>query len=208
MYSCPKVFSAHGLAQGFVHSTVDLSRGAYHPYDVPLVIGVGASKMPPAHHGMRKGAAPTKLRQALMRGILRGAGGIAKRPVQLMAVNEYRTTVCCSCCRAPTTVPLVHDYRTHQLHRSWRLRECRECGWRCQVMEEEEGEGVLQGEVQAAQIPPSSMQGSRVSQSRRGYRMHRDLTAAWNLWGVTAAEYGGQPRPEHLQLPQQPEAAR
>ena len=164
-----------------------------------LVIGVGASKMPPAHHGMRKPAAPTKLRQAL-RGILRGAGGTAKRPVQLKAVNEYRTTVCCSCCGAPTTVPWVRDYRTHWLRRSWRLRECTECGWRGQLTEEE-GKGVLQGEVQAAQVPPSSMQGSRVSQSRRGYRMHRDLNAAWNLWGVTAAEYGGQPRPEHLQHP-------
>ena len=28
-----------------------------------------------------------------------------------------------------------------------------------------------------------------------------DLNAAWNLWGVTAAKYGGQPRPEHLQQP-------
>jgi hypothetical protein len=34
--------------------------------DVPLVIGVAASKMPPAYHGMRKPAAPTKLRQALV----------------------------------------------------------------------------------------------------------------------------------------------
>ena len=81
-----------------------------------------------------------------------------------------------------------------------------ECGWRCQLTEEE-GEGVLQGEVQAAQVPPSSMQGSRVSQSRCGYHMHRDLNTAWNLRGLTAADYGGQPRPEYLQPPQQLEAA-
>ena len=37
-----------------------------------------------------------------------------------------------------------------------------------------------------------------VRQTRRGFRLHRDLNAAWNLWEVAVAQYGGLPRPAWL----------
>ena len=76
-------FTVHTCAQG-------------SPSHVPLVVAVGASKMPPQTRGVTKWSAPTKLRQALMRAIIRRSGGLEKeRPVLLLPVNEYRTTLCC-----------------------------------------------------------------------------------------------------------------
>ena len=93
----------------------------------PLVIGVGASSWLPPTKGVTKQAAPTKLRQALTRGVLRGSGGTQHRSVMVMDLNEYRTTVCCSKCGGRTTAPLVCEYRTHRHRKSTRLRECPAC---------------------------------------------------------------------------------
>jgi len=45
------------------------------------------------HRGSTKQAAPTKLRQALNRGVLRGSGGTQQQLVMVMYLNEYRTTL-------------------------------------------------------------------------------------------------------------------
>lgn len=86
----PNPPTAHPSARTLAHSQ--------GPPKAPLVLGVGASKMPPATKGVTKWSAPTKLRQALVRNILRRSGGLeADRPVLLLPLNEFRTTLCCRC---------------------------------------------------------------------------------------------------------------
>ena len=80
----------------------------------PLVIGVGASSWLFPTKGATKQAAPTRLRQALSRGVLRGSGGTQHLSVIVTYLSEYRTTVCCSKCGARTTAPHVSDYRTYR----------------------------------------------------------------------------------------------
>ena len=62
------------------------------PLKRPLLIGVGASKMPPPAKVTHKHAAPTKLQKALVRGVMRGGGGINGRPVLILPLDEFRTT--------------------------------------------------------------------------------------------------------------------
>ena len=157
----------------------------------PLVIGVGASSWLPPTKGVTKQAAPTKLRQALTRGVLRGSGGTQHLSVMVRYLNEYRTTVCCSKCGGRTTAPLVCDYRTHRHRRSTRLRECPACkGGAAQAEGGEEGD-------HAAVLAQSAS----VKKPQPAFQMHRDLNAAWNLWNVLAAEYARLPRPAYLTQP-------
>ena len=92
-----------------------------------VVVGVGASKMPPAAHGVQKFTAPTLLKKSLLRAMLRGVGHSKVHPRMLTPLNEYRTTVCCSRCGARTVEPTVTDFVSHQPRPSRRLRECPEC---------------------------------------------------------------------------------
>ena len=41
-------------------------------------------------------------------------------------------------------------------------------------------------------------QSARVKKTQPAFQMHRDLSAAWNLWNVLAVEYAGLPRPAYL----------
>jgi len=156
------------------------------PPTQPLVIGVGASKMPPATSGVKTFAAPTLLSKALLRNVLRGAGGTAGRPVMLLPLNEYCTTKCCSKCGADTEAPMVRDYKWGHQRESTRLRSCPQC--KAKWQEEEERSRAV----------GSGAGSSDVRQTHHEYQMHRDLNAAWNLWNVCCAEYGGANRPAYL----------
>ena len=164
----------------------------------PLVIGVGASSWLPPTKGVTKQAAPTKLRQALTRGVLRGSGGTQHLSVMVRYLNEYRTTVCCSKCGGRTTAPLVCDYRTHRHRRSTRLRECPACKQKEQGGEggAAQSEGGEEGDHAAVLAQSAS-----VKKLQPAVQMHRDLNAAWNLWNVLAAEYARLPRPAYLTQP-------
>ena len=164
----------------------------------PLVIGVGASSWPSPTKGVTKQAAPTKLRQALTRGVLRGSGGTQHLSVMVRYLNEYRTTVCCSKCGGRTTAPLVCDYRTYRHRRSTRLRECPACKQREQGGEggAAQSEGGEEGDHAAVLAQSAS-----VKKPQPAFQMHRDLNAAWNLWNVLAAEYARLPRPAYLTQP-------
>ena len=150
-----------------------------------MVIGVGASKMPPQTRGVTKFAAPTLLAKALLRNVLRGAGGTAGRPVMLIPLNEFRTTVRCSKCGTGTEYPMVTDYKWGHQRRSTRLCSCPQCKARWQDEERSTAVGSGAGS-------------SDVRQTHHEYQMHRDLNAAWNLWNVCCAEYGGVNRPDYL----------
>jgi len=165
----------------------------------PLVIGVGASSWPSPTKGVTKQAAPTKLRQALTRGVLRGSGGTQHLSVMVRYLNEYRTTVCCSKCGGRTTAPLVCDYRTHRHRRSTRLRECPACKQR----EEQGGEGGAAQSDGGKEGDHAAVlaQSASVKKPQPAFQMHRDLNAAWNLWNVLAAEYARLPRPAYLTQP-------
>jgi len=178
------------------------------------VIGVGASSWLLPTKGVNKQAAPTKLRQALTRGVLRGSGSTQHRPVMVMDLNEYRTTVCCSKCGGRTTAPLVCDYRTLRHRKSTRLRECPACKQREQGVEggaaQVEGgeEGVAQAgfgeggaQVEEGDHAAVLAQSASVKKTQPAFQMHRDLNAAWNLWNVLAAEYARLPRPAYLTQP-------
>ena len=164
----------------------------------PLVIGVGASSWLSPTKGVTKQAAPTKLRQALTRGVLRESGGTQHRSVMVKDLNEYRTTVCCSKCGGRTTAPLVCDYRTHKHRRSTRLRECPACKQQEQGGEggAAQSEGGKEGDHAAVLAQSAS-----VKKPQPAFQMHRDLNAAWNLWNVLAAEYARLPRPAYLTQP-------
>ena len=158
----------------------------------PLVIGVGASSWPSPTKGVTKQAAPTKLRQALTRGVLRGSGGTQHLSVMVRYLNEYRTTVCCSKCGGRTTAPLVCDYRTHRHRRSTRLRECPAC-----KQQEQGGEGGAAQSEGGEEGDHAAVlaQSASVKKPQPAFQMHRDLNAAWNLWNALTAEYAGLPRP-------------
>jgi len=104
---------------------------AQGPPTQPIVIGVGASKLPPAGKRVQKFAAPTVLAKALRRNVLRGAGGTARRAVMVLPLNEHRTTVCCSKCGAATQAATVWDREAGVQRPSMRLRECLQCRRRC-----------------------------------------------------------------------------
>ncbi|KAF5841825.1 hypothetical protein DUNSADRAFT_10888 [Dunaliella salina] len=53
-----------------------------------LVIGIGASKMPPAAHGVHKFVARTQLWKALIRALLRGVGHSWLHLRLMMSLNE------------------------------------------------------------------------------------------------------------------------
>jgi hypothetical protein len=172
--------------------------------------------MPPPTNGVTKQAAPTKLRQALNLGVLRGSCGTQQLLIMVMNFNKYRTTACYSKCGARKTVPLVCDYRTHRQRKSTRLRECPACKQREQggeggaVQAEVGEEGVAQvgageggpqagdgavGEVDHAAVLAQS---TSVKKAQPAFQMHRDLNAASNLWNVLAAECARLPRPAYL----------
>jgi len=160
---------------------------AQGPPTQPIVVGVGASKLLPAGKGVQKFAAPTLLAKALRRNVLRGAGGTAGRAVMVLPLNEHRTTVCCSRCRAATQAATVRDREAGVQRPSMRLRDCLQCCRRC---EQAQKEGSMAAGTGAGS--------SGVRQPRPGYLMHRDLNAAWNLWNACCAEFGCARRPGYL----------
>ena len=113
----------------------------------------------------------------------------------VLPLNETRTTVCCSKCGARTTAPLCATTARTGRGNPRGSVECPACKQQEQGGEggAAQSEGGKEGDHAAVLA-----QSARVKKTQPAFQMHRDLSAAWNLWNVLAVEYAGLPRPAYL----------